>query len=49
MFFYYNTTLGNMPAKLRLKKVNSQNDKIYNFIEKLKSNDLIESYFWMIN
>ncbi len=28
---------------------NSINDKEYNFIDKLKMNDVIESYYWMIN
>ena len=45
----YNTTLGNMPAKLGLGFINYQGDKDYNFIDQLKSNDIINSYFWMIN
>ena len=45
----YNTTLGNMPAKLGLGFINYQGDKDYNFIYQLKSNDIINSYFWMIN
>ena len=48
-FILYNTTLGNMPGKLGLRKINSQMDKNYNFIEQMKSLDIIDSYFWMIN
>ena len=48
-FILYNTSLDNMPAKLGLKKINSQNDKLYNFIDQIKNLDLIDSYFWIIN
>ena len=48
-FILYNTTLGNIPGVMGIKAVKHQTQKEYNFIDKLKLNDIINSYFWMIN
>jgi hypothetical protein len=41
--------MGNMPGVIGLKAVIQEKHKEYNFIDKLKLNDAINSYFWMIN
>ena len=48
-FILYHTTMGNMPGVIGLKAVIQEKHKEYNFIDKLKLNDVINSYFWMIN
>ena len=47
-FVLYNSTLGNMPAVIGLK-IELYNDEIpYNFINQLKSKDIINSYYYTI-
>ena len=41
--------MGNMPGVIGLKAVIYEKQKEYNFIDKLKLNEVINSYFWMIN
>ena len=48
-FILYNTTAGNMPGVLGLQVPKFKEKKEYYFIEQLKYNDIINSYFWMIN
>ena len=48
-FILYHTTTGNMPGVIGLKAIRSESNKEYNFFERLKLNDAIESYYWMIN
>ena len=48
-FVLYNSTMGNRPAVIGLQFIRSQNDKENNLIDKLKLNDIINSYYWMIN
>jgi len=48
-FILYNTTVGNMPGVLGLQAPKFKEKKEYCFIEQLKYNDIINSYFWMIN
>jgi len=48
-FILYNTTIGNMPGVLGLQMPKFKEKKEYYFIEQLKYNDIISSYFWMIN
>ena len=38
-----------MPGVIRLGAFLEQEEKEYNLIEQLKTNDIINSYFWMIN
>ena len=45
----YNSTYGNMPGVIGLKKPSTSDEKQYNFLEQLKSNELIDFNFWMIN
>ena len=48
-FILYNTTLGNMPGVIGLQFIRSEIEKEFNFIDKLKKNDIINYYNWMIN
>ena len=48
-FALLKNTKGNMPGVFGLKAVKYQEYRNYNLIEQLKSNDIINSYFWMIN
>ena len=48
-FILYNTTAGNMPGVIGLQLPKFEERKIYFFIEQLKYNDIINSYYWMIN
>ena len=48
-FILYHTTTGNMPGVIGLKSIRYESYKEYNFFERLKLNDAIESYYWMLN
>ena len=48
-FILYPSTMRNTPAAIGLEIPLDEIDKEYNFIDKLKENNIIESYFWMIN
>ena len=48
-FVLYKSTLGYTPGVIGLEAVLESEDKKYNFVDQLKSNDIINSYFWMIN
>ena len=48
-FILYHNIMGNMPAVIGLKALIYEKNKDLNFIEKLKINEIINSYFWMIN
>ena len=48
-FILYNNTIRNCPGVIGLEIPLDEIDKEYNFIDKLKENNVIESYFWMIN
>ena len=48
-FILYQSTFGYMPGVIRLGAFLKQEEKEYNLIEQLKTNDIINSYFWMIN
>ena len=48
-FILYQSTFGYMPGVIGLGAVLEQEEKEYNLIEQLKTNDIINSYFWMIN
>ena len=48
-FILYNLTLLNISSVIGLDNVLDEEYKKYNFIDKLKENDIIDSYFWMIN
>ena len=48
-FILYQSTEGYMPCVIGLESILEQDEKKYNFIEQLKLNDVINSYYWMIN
>ena len=48
-FILYNSTLLNISAVIGLEAILYEDNKKYNFIDTLKENDIIDSYFWMIN
>ena len=48
-FILYQSTLGYMPGVIGLESILEQDEKKYNFVDQLKSNDIINSYYWMIN
>ena len=48
-FILYKSTLGYMPGVIGLQAILENDDKKYNFIDQLKSNDVINTYYWMIN
>ena len=48
-FILYHSIMRNLPAVIGLDLIIEEVDKEYNFIDKLKLNDIIDSYFWMIN
>ena len=48
-FILYHSTMRNTPGIIGLQSIDREKDKEYNFIEKLKVNEIIESYYWMIN
>ena len=45
----YNSTFGNMPGVIGLQTPRYTEDIEFNFVEQLKSNELIDFSFWMIN
>ena len=48
-FILYPLTMRNTPGAIGLEVPLDEIDKEYNFIDKLKENNIINSYFWMIN
>ena len=48
-FILFKSTLGYMPGVMGLHSILSIEDRNYNFLDQLKKNDVINSYFWMIN
>ena len=48
-FILYHNIMGNMPGVIGLKAIINEIYKEYNFIDKLKTNEIINSYVWMIN
>ena len=48
-FILYPSTLRNTPGAIGLEVPLDEIDKEYNFLDKLKENNIIESYYWMIN
>ena len=48
-FILYHSIMRHSPGVIGLEAITYENDKKYNFIDKLKMNDVIESYYWMIN
>lgn len=48
-FNLYNATYGNMPGVIGFKIIKNPFYNQYSLIDQLKSNDIINSYFWMIN
>ena len=48
-FILYQSTEGYMPGVIGLESILEQEEKKYNFVDQLKLNDIINSYFWMIN
>ena len=48
-FILYNSTMGNRPGVIGLQFIRAIIDQEFNLIDKLKLNDVINSYYWMIN
>ena len=48
-FILYPSTQGYMPGVIGLKSIFDNEYKKFNFVEQLKINDIINSYYWMIN
>ena len=48
-FILYHSIMGNMPGVIGLKSVLYEIHKEYNFIYKLRLNEIINSFCWMIN